>query len=71
MLAAAHGDINLAAIGIDLKVERLPLNISIGICLGMVPLVAYNFAAENQQRMTTAFFKTVRTYHCGMPMNGS
>ena len=68
MLAAAHGDINLAAIGIELKVERLPLNIS--ICLGMVPLVAYNFAAENQQRMT-AFFKTVRTYHCGMPMNGS
>lgn len=70
MLAAAHGDINLAAIGIELKVERLPLNISIGICLGMVPLVVYNFTAENQQRMT-AFFKTVRTYHCGMPMNGS
>ena len=32
----------LAALGIVLKAERLPLNIGIGICLGMTPLVAYN-----------------------------
>ena len=43
-LAAGHGDTQLAAIGIVLKVERLPLNIGIGICLGMTPLVAYNYA---------------------------
>ena len=61
MLSASHGDIELAAIGIVLKVERLPLNIGIGICLGMMPLVAYNFAAKNEQRMK-AFFTTARTY---------
>ncbi|MBQ2731051.1 MAG: polysaccharide biosynthesis C-terminal domain-containing protein [Clostridia bacterium] len=50
-LAASHGDFALAAIGIVLKVERLPLNIGIGIALGMVPLVAYNYASKNYERM--------------------
>lgn len=54
-LAAGHGDIELAAIGIVLKVERLPLNIGIGICLGMTPLVAYNYAAKNYKRMKEFF----------------
>lgn len=58
-LSASHGDIELAAIGIVLKVERLPLNIGIGICLGMVPLIAYNYAAKNHTRMK-AFFTTAR-----------
>lgn len=55
MLSSSHGDLELAAIGIVLKVERLPLNIGIGICLGMVPLVAYNYAAENRKRMKDFF----------------
>ena len=54
-LAAGHGDIELAAIGIVLKVERLPLNIGIGICLGMTPLVAYNYASKNHKRMKEFF----------------
>ncbi len=54
-LASSHGDFQLAAIGIVLKVERLPLNIGIGICLGMVPLVAYNYAAKNHDRMRRFF----------------
>lgn len=58
-LAASHGDLELAAIGIVLKVERLPLNIGIGISLGMMPLVAYNFAAKNSKRME-AFFNAAR-----------
>lgn len=58
-LAAGHGDIELAAMGIVLKVERLPLNIGIGICLGMTPLVAYNYASKNQKRMK-AFFSAAR-----------
>ena len=60
-LAASHGDIALAAMGIVLKVERLPLNICIGICLGMTPLIAYNFASGNRERMK-AFFSTARIY---------
>ncbi|MDO4312503.1 MAG: MATE family efflux transporter [Eubacteriales bacterium] len=54
-LMAGHGDIELAAIGIVLKVERLPLNIGIGICLGMTPLVAYNYASQNHKRMKEFF----------------
>ena len=58
-LSSGHGDLELAAMGIVLKVERLPLNIGVGICLGMVPLIAYNYAAKNYTRMH-AFFKTAR-----------
>lgn len=58
-LSSSHGDFELAAMGIVLKVERLPLNIGIGICMGMIPLVAYNFAAKNEKRMN-AFFSAAR-----------
>ena len=50
-LTAAYGDIPLAAMGIVLKLERIPINIGLGVCLGMVPLVAYSFGAGNQERM--------------------
>ena len=50
-LMAAHSDIALAAIGIVLKAERLPLNVGVGLCLGMVPLAAYNYSAGNLPRM--------------------
>ena len=77
-LSSSHGDLELAAIGIVLKVERLPLNIGIGICLGMMPLVAYNFAAKNRKRMNEFFnaariagiiiaFICVALYYVGAP----
>ena len=50
-----HGDTALAAYGIVTKVERLPLNIGIGICLGMIPLIAYNYSAKNNRRMKEIF----------------
>ena len=37
--------------GIVLKAERLPLNVGVGLCQGMLPLVAYNFASKNRKRM--------------------
>jgi len=58
-LSASHGDLELAAIGIVQKVERLPLNIGIGICLGMIPLIGYNYASGNFKRMK-AFFTAAR-----------
>jgi len=58
-LSSSYGDFQLAAMGIVLKVERLPLNIGIGICLGMVPLAAYNYAAKNYGRMRS-FFSAAR-----------
>ena len=55
-LMAAHSDIALAAIGIVLKVERLPLNVGIGLCLGMMPLAAYNYSSGNIPRMKSVLY---------------
>ena len=64
-LSSAHGDLELSAIGIVLKVERLPQNVCIGICLGMMPLVAYNYAAQNRERMM-AVFRAARVAGCAV-----
>ncbi|MCQ2425703.1 MAG: MATE family efflux transporter [Lachnospiraceae bacterium] len=50
-LMSGYDSIALAAVGIVLKAERLPLNIGVGICQGMVPIVAYNYASGNRERM--------------------
>ena len=48
---SAHGDLQLAAMGIVMKVERFPNAIGIGIAQGMLPLVAYNFSSGDKKRM--------------------
>ncbi len=50
-LMSGWSDIALAAVGIVLKAERLPLNIGIGLCQGMMPLVAYNYSSGDHIRM--------------------
>ena len=50
-LTADYGDVELAAYGIVMKADMLPLNIGMGLCQGMMPLVAYNYAAKNYPRM--------------------
>lgn len=60
-LMAAHGDLELAAIGIVMKVERLPNAVNIGICMGMLPIVAYNYSSGDHQRMS-AVLSTARKY---------
>ena len=50
-LAAGYSDTALAAIGIVLKAERLPQQIGIGLCQGMVPLVAYSYALKDYDRL--------------------
>ena len=51
VLASAHNDLTLAAFGIVMKVERIPNAVNIGICQGMLPLVAYNYSSGNRERM--------------------
>ena len=53
-LMVGYDDLALAAIGIVLKVERFPLNVGIGICQGMMPLAAYNYAAGDRRRLSDA-----------------
>lgn len=50
-LVAGYGDIPVAAIGIVKKIDMLPMNVGMGLCQGMVPLVAYNYASGNYKRM--------------------
>ncbi len=46
----------IAALGITQKIELLPYNIIFGIATGILPLLAYNYAAKNYERV----HKTVR-----------
>ncbi len=66
-LMAVHGDLALAAVGIVMKVERLPNAINIGICQGMLPIVAYNFSSGNRDRMKSTI-NTARFYGLGISL---
>ena len=50
-LMTTYNDLALAAIGIVLKVERFPLNVGVGICQGMMPLVGYNYSSGDRKRL--------------------
>ncbi len=50
-LSSGYGDIELAALGIVKKIDMLPLNVGMGLCQGMVPLVAYNYGSGDRERM--------------------
>ena len=54
---AVHGDLQLAAMGIVTKLERIPNAVGIGLSQGMLPLVAYNFSSGNKERMNSAIRK--------------
>ena len=60
-LMSVHGDLELAAIGIVMKAERLPNAINIGLCQGMLPIVAYNYSSGNRERMSRVI-RSVRVY---------
>lgn len=66
-LMSSYSDLALAAVGIVLKAERLPLNIGVGICQGMIPIVAYNYAAKNYKRMrASARFSLIMGIVCAV-----
>ena len=54
-----YGDVPVAAIGIAKKIDMLPMNVGFGLCQGMMPLVAYNFASGDHKRMR-AFARLTR-----------
>lgn len=59
-LCSGYGDIPVAAIGIVKKIDMLPMNVGMGLCQGMMPLVAYNYASGDYKRMK-AFTDAART----------
>ena len=60
-LMARHGDLAVAAIGIVIKIERIPNQIGIGIAQSLSPLVAYNLGSGDHTRMKK-FINTGRIY---------
>ena len=61
ILAAAHSDLVLAGIGIVMKIERLPNAINVGLCQGMLPIIAYNFSSGDHSRMRSVI-RTARLW---------
>ena len=60
-LAAGYGDIPVAAYGIVKRIDQFPLNVSMGLCQGFMPLVGYNYAAKNYKRMREVSFFSWKT----------
>lgn len=50
-LVSGYNDFAVAAMGIVKKLDMLPMNVAMGLCQAMVPLVAYNYSAKNYSRM--------------------
>lgn len=50
-LMARHGDLSIAAIGIVIKIERIPNQFGIGIAQSVSPFVSYNLGSGNIERM--------------------
>ena len=60
-LASAYGDIPVAAYGIVKRIDQFPLNVSMGLCQGFMPLVGYNYASGNYKRMREVSFFSWKT----------
>ena len=67
-LMAGHGDLQLAAMGIVTKIERIPNAVGIGLSQGMLPLVAYNYSSGNLNRMRSVI-KTARKIGIGTALS--
>ena len=62
-LTSGYGDVPLAANGIVKKIDMVPLQICHGLCQGVMPLVGYQFAAKNFQRLKkVSFFSWALTF---------
>lgn len=60
-LSAGYGDIPVAAYGIVKRIDQFPLNVSMGLCQGFMPLVGYNYASGNYKRMRSVSFFSWKT----------
>ena len=57
---AVYGASAVAAMGITHKVNMVPMYIAMGMGQGIMPLVGYNYASGDRERMRKAFFFTLR-----------
>ena len=55
---AAFGSSAVAAMGIVHKLAMIPIQVALGLSQGVMPLVSYNYASKNIERMKKAFVFT-------------
>lgn len=57
---ASFGEQAVAAMGIGQKLAMIPMQVSMGLSQGVMPLVGYTYSAGKIQRMKHGFFYTVK-----------
>ena len=70
-LVSGYGSIAVAGMGIAKKINTLAFNVTMGLTQGVLPLIGYNYASKNHDRMkkTIRFMLTVAlifTISCGV-----
>ena len=58
---ASYGADAIAAMGISQKVNTVPMNISMGLSQGIMPLVSYNYASGDSKRMKDTIKFSMKT----------
>lgn len=53
---SAFGEQAVAAMGIAQKLAMIPMQVSMGLGQGIMPLVGYNYSSKNIKRMKNGFF---------------
>lgn len=51
----SYGDIPVAAMGVAMKANMLVFMLQIGLCMGIQPLIGYNYGAKNTKRLNKVF----------------
>lgn len=49
--ASHYSDLHVASLGIAQKLDMVPQNVTLGLAQGIIPLLGYNYAAKNYERM--------------------
>ena len=62
---SAYGPDAVAAMGITQKINQVPTQISLGLSQGLMPLVSYNYASGNFDRMKKAFLLLLKLFLWG------
>lgn len=57
---SSFGSDAVAAMGISQKINMVPLQIALGFSQGIMPLISYNYASGNTERMKKTFYFTAR-----------
>lgn len=54
----AHGDEAIAAMGVGMRIGMMVGMLQMGLCMGVLPILAFNYGANNIPRLKETVFKT-------------